>query len=85
MTIIDGMDNGILLIFSLIAFTLFYVFYNILKFFYNKVFGRGRTVYNIENDQEEDVDGEVECAICMSITFKNKVELVCSHNYCGIL
>ena len=45
--------------------------------------GVKRTVHNMENDQDEDIGGEVECAICMSSEFKNKVELVCSHNYCG--
>jgi len=83
MSFIEGMDNGIFLVLSLISFTLLYIFYNLAKLFYNRIFGLRRTVYNVENNQEEDLAGEVECAICMTSEFKFKVELVCSHSYCG--
>jgi hypothetical protein len=85
MSIIEGMDNGICFIFFLIASTFFYIFYNVALFFYNRIAGQKRTIINVENDQEQEVEGDVECAICMSTEYKNKVELVCNHNYCGII
>ncbi len=83
MSFSNGTEKGVMMIFFLIGMTLLYIFFNIAKFFYNKIFGTRRTVYNMDNEQDEDIEGEVECAICMSSEFKDKVELVCSHCYCG--
>ena len=84
MTIIQGMDNSILIVFSVMGCLLSFILYNILKFVTEKLNLSPSVLENNQHNHQgpqENVEGE--CCICL-LEYVNRVSLLCNHTFCGI-
>lgn len=88
MRIIEGMENSVLIVFLIIMSFILYIFWNMLKYIMEKQNIRGQDPYEINRNANSQSDPYAnsglheECSICTE-RVQYKVELDCSHSFCG--
>ena len=82
MSVNEGMEISIMIVFSIMGSLLFFILYNVLKFVSEKL-TLLPPIENNQNNNPQDIQNiEGECCICLQ-QYQNRVSLLCNHTFCG--
>mmetsp|Transcript_25375 Transcript_25375/g.26437 ORF Transcript_25375/g.26437 Transcript_25375/m.26437 type:complete len:232 (+) Transcript_25375:45-740(+) len=81
MSLIEGMDNFVLGVFISTLIVILHILYSLLQFVMKKRPIVRDSSNPISNNNEEEVDPDNECSVCLS-NITNKATFICNHFYC---